>query len=136
MGEVRVKVKISNYIDQVLVQRGLLPQEGIRCYEAEALVDTGSVSSVIPQQVVDALGLPIRGKRIAEYADGRTDLVDLAGGAVFEIIGRDTEDEAFVVGNDVLIGQTVLEKLDLLVDCKNQRVIPNPVHPDQPVLRI
>lgn len=26
--------------------------------------------------------------------------------------------------------------LDLPVDCKNQRLIPNPAHPDQPVLRV
>jgi hypothetical protein len=30
----------------------------------------------------------------------------------------------------------VLEKLDLLVDCKGQQVIPNPQHPDGPVLRL
>ena len=41
-----------------------------------------------------------------------------------------------VVGNEVLIGQVILEKLDLLVDCKNQRLIPNPEHPDYPVAMI
>jgi hypothetical protein len=47
-------------------------------------------------------------------------------------LGRDTAEEAFVLGDTVLIGQTVLEKLDLLVDCLRQRVIPNPAHPDGP----
>ena len=136
MGEVRVKVKLTNYIDQALVQRGLLTADSVRCYEADALVDTGAVSSVIPAHVVQILGLPIRGRRVAEYADGRKDVVDLAGGIIFEIIGRDTGDDAFVLGDEVLIGQTVLEKLDLLVDCANRRVIPNPAHPDQPVLKI
>ncbi len=41
-----------------------------------------------------------------------------------------------VLGDEVLIGQTVLEKLDLLVDCRNQRVVPNPAHPDQPVTKV
>lgn len=41
-----------------------------------------------------------------------------------------------VTGNEVLIGQTVLETLDLLGDCKNQRLIPNLEHPNQPVLRV
>jgi hypothetical protein len=41
-----------------------------------------------------------------------------------------------VLGSEVLIGQTVLETLDLLVDCTNLRVVPNPDHPDQPVVRI
>jgi hypothetical protein len=41
-----------------------------------------------------------------------------------------------VVGEDVLLGITILEKLDLLVDCTRQRLIPNPAHPDQPVFRV
>jgi hypothetical protein len=41
-----------------------------------------------------------------------------------------------VLGDMVLIGQTVLETLDLLVDCKNQRLIPNPENPEMPVLRV
>jgi hypothetical protein len=41
------------------------------------------------------------------------------------------------VGDEVLIGQVILEKLDLLVDCKkNRRLIPNPAHPDYPVAMI
>jgi hypothetical protein len=35
-----------------------------------------------------------------------------------------------------LIGQTVLEKLDLLADCARQRLVPNPAHPDQPVTKV
>ncbi len=46
---------------------------------------------------------------------------------IIEIGGRETTEATFVTGNIVLIGQTVLETLDLLVDCKNQRLIPNPV---------
>ena len=34
------------------------------------------------------------------------------------------------------IGQTVLEKTDLLIDCARNRVIPNPAHPDQPVTKV
>jgi hypothetical protein len=37
--------------------------------------------------------------------------------------------------SSVLVGQTVLEKLDLLADCAHQRVFPNPAHPDQPVTK-
>ena len=40
------------------------------------------------------------------------------------------------LGDEVIIGQTVLEKLDLFVDCIHQRVVPNPAHPDQPVSKV
>ena len=39
-------------------------------------------------------------------------------------------------GDEVIIGQTVLEKLDLHVDCRGQPLYPNPAHPDQPVLKM
>jgi hypothetical protein len=51
-------------------------------------------------------------------------------------MGRDTLEEALVLGDEVLIGQTVLEKLDLLADCANRRLIPNLAHPDQPVTNV
>ena len=44
--------------------------------------------------------------------------------------------DALVLGDTLLIGQTVLEKMDLHVDCSQQRLLPNPEHPDQPVLRV
>ncbi|WP_248277606.1 hypothetical protein [Brasilonema sp. UFV-L1] len=53
-----------------------------------------------------------------------------------EIEGRETTESALVAGDEVLIGQTVLESSDLLVDCNNQRLIPNPKNPEYPVFRI
>ena len=48
-----------------------------------------------------------------------------------------TLEEALVLGDEVLIGQTVLDKkLDLLTDCANRRLVANPAHPDQPVSKV
>lgn len=62
--------------------------------------------------------------------------VDVTGPIVFELLGRGTLEEALVLGDEVLIGQTVLEKLDLLPDCQGRRLIPNPAHRDQPVTKV
>ena len=67
---------------------------------------------------------------------GRKESVAVTGPLIVEIMDRDTVEEALILGDEVLIGQTVLEKLDLLVDCSNQRLVPNPVHPDQPVTKV
>ena len=131
-----VKVKLTNAGDETLVRRGLMKKEDIRTYDAEAIIDTGAVSTIIPIHVVEKLGLGIRKYTVAEYADGRKDTVGVTESLIIDILGRDTSDEAMVLGDNVLIGQTVLEKLDLLVDCANQRVLPNPAHPDQPVLHV
>ena len=136
MGEVRVTVKLTNASDEVLRRQHKLPERKVRTYEAQALVDTGAVRTVIPPEVVKRVGVGIRGQRVAEYADGRKESVGVTEPLLVEIMGRDTVEEALVLGDEVLIGQTVLEKLDLHVDCANQRVIPNPAHPDQPVTKV
>ena len=136
IGAVRVKVKLTNAIDEALVSRGLLNPNLLRVYEAEALIDTGAVRTAIPVEVCEYLGLRIRSQEIAKYADGRQETVGLTGPILIEIEGRETIEAAMVLGDMVLIGQTVLETLDLLVDCRNQRLVPNPENPERPVLRV
>lgn len=136
MGEVRVTVKITNTRDEVAVRLGQLGAGEVRSYNADALVDTGAVASIIPIHIANQLGLVMLGKKVVQYADGRNEAVDATEPVIFEINGRRTPDEAFIIGDEVLIGQTVLEKLDLLVDCNSRKVVPNPAHPDQPVLKV
>jgi len=136
MGAVRVKVKLTNAIDEGLVNRGLLNPNLLRVYEAEAVINTGAVRTAIPVEVCEHLGLRIRSQEIAKYADGRQEAVGLTGPILIEMEGRETIEAAMVLGDMVLIGQTVLETLDLLVDCKNQRLVPNPENPERAVLRV
>jgi predicted aspartyl protease len=136
MGEIRVQVILTNSMDEGLFRRRKLKKADIRRYTADAMVDTGAVRSVIPAHVMQRLGVLARGQRVAEYADGRTEAVDVTEPIIFDLLGRDTLEEALVLGDEVLIGQTVLEKLDLLADCANRKLIPNPAHPDQPVTKV
>lgn len=136
MGEVRVAVKLSNATDTILRRRNLLQPEGVRSLEVQALIDTGAVSLVLPSAVVEGLGLSRPFKQVAEYADGRREEVDVTEPVLVELMGRHTTEEALVLGDEVLIGQTVLEKTDLHMDCREQRLRPNPAHPDQPVLKV
>jgi hypothetical protein len=106
MGEVRVKAKLTNAGDESLVRRGMLKPEQVRTCEADALVDAGAVRTVLPPEVVSRLGLGVRGQLVAEYADGRKEAVSLTEPLFVELAGRDTVDEAIVLGDEVLIGQT------------------------------
>ena len=67
---------------------------------------------------------------------GRTEAVSVTEPLVVEIDGRDTLEEALILGDEVLIGQTVLEKLDLFVDSRGRRLVPNPAHPDQSITKV
>lgn len=136
MGEVRVGVKLTNAVDEALVRRGQLASDQVRVYETEALVETGAVRCALSPFVADRLGLARVARYMAQYADGRLEEVDLTEGFVLEIMGRRTTEEALVLGDEILIGQTALEKLDLLPDCQRQRLVPNPAHPDQPVSKV
>src|SRR5260370_18351370 len=98
MGEIRVKVKLINLNDETRFRHGELKKEEIRTYEADAMVDTRAVRSVIPVHVLQQLGVATRGTRVAEYADGRKDTIDISEGIIFDVLGRDTIEEALVLG--------------------------------------
>jgi len=136
MGEIRIKVNLTNAVDDDLASQGRLAKVEVRRLEVTALIDTDAVTTVLPVQVVEQLGLTVRGHRVAQYADGRHDVVGVTGPVLFEMLGRNTVEEALILGDEVLIGQTILEKLDLLAVCAGQRLVPNPEHPDQPVLNV
>ena len=100
MGEVRVTVKLTNAVHEALVRRGTMTPEQVRTFAADALVDTSAVRMVVPPQVATRLGLGVRGQRVAEYADGRTEVVSVTEPLVVEIDGRDTLEEALILDQD------------------------------------
>ena len=136
MGAVRVTARLTNAGDETLVRRGVLQPHDIRTCEVEALVDTGAVRTVLPQEIATRLGLAIDGQLVVRYTDGRRETANVTEPVRVERAGRHTAEETVVLGDDVLIGQTILEKLDLFVDCDGRRLIPNPAHPDYPVSRV
>ncbi len=136
MSEVRVNVKLTNAADLALVRRNLMLPGEVRSLEASALVDTGAVTLIVPSLVVEQLGLARPLKQLAEYADGRREEVDVTEPVLVEIMNRRTHEEALVLGDEVIIGQTTLERTDLHVDCRERRLLPNPAHPDQSVMQV
>lgn len=136
MGEVRVQVTLTNAVDDGLLRRGQMSAEEVRTDRVDALVDTGAVNCVLPPFVADRLGLGRPFTQVAEYADGRREEVDVTEPVLIEIDGRKVYEECLVLGDEVLIGQTALEKTDLHVDCRSRRLLPNPQHPHQPVVKV
>ena len=127
MGEVTVRVKLSNLID---IERAAAGESVVpRSVEVEATVDTGAIRSVIPARIANELGLRVIPGRPVSLAGGGTLEAGRAQGLVLELEGRDTEEEAIVLGDEVLIGQTTLEATGLVVDRANRRVYPNPANP-------
>lgn len=124
MGEVVVEVTLTNL------------QEPTRTLTGQAVADTGATLSSIPAPVAQQLGLQTRAGALARFADGRTEPVLIAEGLRWEIGGRVTTDEALILGEQILIGQTVLEKTHWLVDCAGKRLVPDPAQPEYPIFRV
>lgn len=129
-GAIYTKIKLTNAIDEALISRGLLAPNLLRTCQIDALVDTASTYLVILPEILQRLGLRIIGQQIAKCTVGVTEAL------LIECEGRQTTKDALVTGDIVLVGQVVLEKLDLLVDCKKQRLISNSDNPNYPVTYI
>ena len=57
MGQVRLIIKSVNAIDEGLARRGYISEKEIRSGEFDAMVDAGSVATVIPFEITELLDL-------------------------------------------------------------------------------
>jgi clan AA aspartic protease len=103
--------------------------------DVRALVDTGAFMMVLPVNIAVGLGFDLEemSTREATLADGsrvRRPVVPLQ----VAIQGRSCSADAILMGDECMVGVLVLEALGLVVDPVQQRVIPNPKHPEGPLL--
>lgn len=138
MGEVMAIARFRNIVDVGAAMRGYIPPEQVLASERKCLVDSGAVMVLLPEDEADRLHL-IRGEKVTvTYADERTE--KLATGRGLEVtIGDRSVVTDCVIGPPLcepLIGQLVLEGMDLLVDCAGHRLMPRPESPDRPSLKL
>ncbi len=136
MGPVRVRVKLTNTLDEYFVEQGQLDPSEVHTCEIDALVDRRRMRTFLPVEVMRQLDLRIWRQEVVKFADGSEKVLSHSESVKIELLGRETSVDTIVAGDEVVIGQVVLELLDLVVDEENQRVIPNPAHPNGPVFRI
>ena len=138
MGEVVVDVRFRNIIDVGAARRGYIGTDEIATSQRRCLVDTGAVMVLLPEDEADKLGL-LRGQKvIVTYADERREELPTGLGVEVTISGRTAVTDC-VIGPPLcepLIGQLVLEELDLLVDAGSKRLIPRPESPNRPLLKL
>ena len=138
MGEIVVDVELENTLDRGLFERGQGPVSGIRSSSVEAIVDTGAVMLVLPQNVVERLGVNVLRTAVVTYADERKEERPVAGPLTVRIGNRFMTTDC-IVGpplSQPLLGQIVLEALDLVADCAKRTLGPRPESPDYPLLNL
>ncbi len=108
MGEVRANSQVRN----PLVLDGPV-------LELDACVNTGAVMLLLGRDIVDRLELSINGQAVMTLADDSKQEMDKAGPLSLQVGDRSDFFSCLVgpVGCEPLVGQLVLEALDLIVDC-------------------
>ena len=139
MGQVTVRVTLTNAREFVMVRLGHLAPEAVHTCAVEARVDTGTLRSVVPPAVAEALGLVRMGRSEAQMADGRWGEAEVSEAVEVRLMAgveRSTVVPMLIMGETVLLGAIVLEGMDLLVDCPRGQLVPNVGTWAQPVFRV
>ena len=138
MGEVRVKVKLENDGDLFLYNEGKISAKEIRQMEIDAMVDTGAVMILLPQDMIETLGLKKIDRTIVALANDEKIEMDIAGTISLTACGRRMKTDCLVGPPlcEPLIGQIILERLDLIIDPIKQTVTPRPESPYLPSLKM
>lgn len=124
-------VVLKNNMDENAKTLGLANH--VRQITTDMIVDTGAVVVSLPEKLVLELGLPFSRKAKTRGDNGKAEWINLYSNLLVEIDDREAITQCIGIPNDnapCLLGQLVLEQIDYVVDCKRQRLIPNPEEVD------
>ena len=136
MGRFSVEVDLANDEDLISAKSGAISPSQVRHERIRGVVDSGATYLVLPEAVVKRLGLTIDGTTRVRFADGRNADRAVATRVNLRFAGREGIFRAIVEpGRETaLIGAIVMEDLDLIIGCSNQRLVPR--DPDRIIAEI
>lgn len=138
MSEIVAALELENAVDRDNANKDLRDESAVRRATVEGMVDAVAVMLVLPENVVSRLGLTTQREVVVTYADECKETRPVAGPVTVHIGDRFMIAEC-IVGpplSQPLIGQTVLETLDLVADRTNRTVGPRLESPDSPLLKL
>ena len=135
MGRTFVDVEAENLFDVEMRQARRDPQRKVRSVKLRAQVDTGSALFCLPKSTIAKLGLHLAGTRKVRSTNGDVER-RFYRPVLITILGRKCPAEVMEIpdGLPPLLGFIPLESLDLVVDSKAERVVPNPEHGGKEIL--
>ena len=138
MGLVYANIKLINDRDTGRFEDGRIREDQIRKVEITALVDSGAYMLVINQNIKTQLGLRVRRTQTAPLADGTMIDMDIVGPIEVHFENRSATCNAMVIpgDNEVLLGAIPMEEMDVMIHPKENRLIVNPDHPYQAVVKL
>jgi len=127
MGRTFTDVEVENYNDIVLRAESGNGHKRVRKLKVRALVDTGSALLCLHRDAIKKLGLTLT--RTAKVRTGAGDVErPIYAVALIRVLGRWCSAEVMEIPDNVppLLGYILLEGLDLVIQPKTHKVIPNP----------
>jgi len=135
--EILLDIKLINITDIENASQGIIKPEQIRSIEVKGLLDTGSHLLVIPNWIVEKLGLRKIKEISVQYADGRVDRLPVYSAVRVDINKRDTVVEPVVSNSDkVLIPNRIIETMDFIIDPVEGKLKPRHPEFDLPLAHI
>ena len=129
MGKVITPIRVENWLDAELVAAGSRKDKP-RAVETEALVDTGAVKFYLKSSLIQQLGLRLIGEIRSRTMSACSEPRKVFAPITLEILGRSGHYEVVEVPDSLpnMVGQIPLEDMDWVVDCRSQKLVPNPEH--------
>ena len=136
MGKVVVELELVNAEDEADCRRGFIKPDRVRRAKVRALVDTGATGLCLSEETIKTLGLSVIKEVTSRFANGQSAQRKVYGTVIINIMGRSAISWTVPCPKNVpaLMGQVPLELLDLMVDPRNQRLVPG--HSDSPDMAV
>lgn len=126
-GKSRIGVSVGLFAVDIQVTELFTRQSAV----VNAVVDTGAAHTVIPEDLLNGLGVMPVDSEFYELADGReVELYD--AGVMLSYNGRTPRPAKVLFGPEgsrPMLGASALQVMDLMVDNKNERLVPTPPPP-------
>jgi len=136
MGIVFAEITIENVYDEADAERNRISEKDIRAVTVTAMVDTGSSTLVINEEVAGKLGLKKGKRRSTTLADGSRRFYSETNPVRINWKDRSTVCEPILApdADEVLLGAIPLRQMNITVDPKGERLVGRPerkmiVHP-------
>jgi len=125
MGDVFAEFTLRNEADIILARCGHIPEKNIRTVAITAVVDTGTMTLVMGEDLREELGLVIVDSRTIILADGSETSCNVTEPVEVRWEDRTASVRAWVVPDEgmVLMGVIPLEEMELIVDPNIQQLV-------------
>jgi len=127
MGYVFAEITLKNVSDLIKESEGIIQKPEIRQTTVEAIVDTGSGTLVINEEIRMELGLKLElgGEHEARLANGVWETVKIADPVEINWKNRKMMCQPWYIpdAGEVLLGAIPLQAMDLMVDLKHEELV-------------